>query len=119
MALQLFRLASVTPSVTTTNYAYFTTATAAITLTNGVSHTLLVSTWNTGDGNAATAFVSSSGGYNLSINGVLQQSGLYTVNTGSSVKLVAPSDGLDISASSPITLQAVDSSMTPTEVAIP
>ena len=117
MALQLFRLAAETPVVTNTKYAYCRPMSADLTLTNGASYTLDVSTWYKGDGNAATAFVSASG-YNLCVNGVLQQSGLYTVSSGD-LKLVAPATGLTISQSSPITLEATTTDFAPTEVVVP
>ena len=119
MSLQLFRLASVTPVATNTNYAYFRMPLSeSITVAATDSYTLIKSSWYYGDGNTVTGFATATG-YNLCINGVLQQSGLYTVNVDSSVKLVAPTGGISIPESAVITLQAIDTAITPTKVAVP
>jgi hypothetical protein len=119
MALQLFRLASVTPVTTNTNYAYFRMPLSeSINVAATDSYTLRRSTWYYGNGNTVTGYVTATG-YNLCINGVLQQSGLYTVAVGSSVKLIAPAGGLSIPEGAVITLQALNTSITPTTVAVP
>ena len=117
MALQLLRIASVTPVVTPTNYEYFRKASVSINVTSGTSYALPRSTWFKDNGAVVTAFATVPF-YHLSVNGVLQQAGLYTV-TASTVKLIGPAGGIHISLSSPITLDTFNTTTTPTNVAVP
>lgn len=118
MALQLFRLAGATVSATNANYAYFfTPLTTAITIASGSTYSTSLAGWTIGDGTAPTEFVTATG-YNLCINGVMQQSGLYTV-TSNKVTLTAPVGGISVPISAPMTLQTLDTTISPTTVAVP
>lgn len=110
--LQLLRLAGEgLPSITTSNatYEYFrrpqTTSIVVAGTSVAVSYTLNLATWYYGNGNSVTGFKTGTSGYSLSINGVLQQSSLYSVSA-SKVTLIAPaSSTINIPKSAPITLQ--------------
>lgn len=118
MALQLFRLAGTTPVATNTNYAYFfNPLTTPIVIASGSVYSTSLAGWTTGDGTTPTEFVTASG-YNLCINGVLQQSGLYTV-TSDHVTLTGVTGGITVPISAPMTLQALNTAITPTVVAVP
>ncbi|WP_283610662.1 DUF4183 domain-containing protein [Faecalispora anaeroviscerum] len=116
MAKQLFRLAATNSSVSETSYFY--KRSTAITVTS-VDFSLPKATWIKGNGSAVGtgAFtLATNGYYNLFINGVLQQSSLYTVSS-TGVVLTGATAAYTISASSPFTL-TVANSTTPL-VAIP
>ena len=110
--LQLLRLASeAMPSITTSNasYKYFRTPTTAsinvVGTTVAVSYTLDLSDWVCGDGSSVTGFQTGTAGYSLCVNGVLQQSSLYSVSS-SNVTLIAPASvSINIPAQAPITLE--------------
>lgn len=104
MALKLFKLAATAPAITDTNYYY--TATAAITVAPGASFALSRTKWSTGSGGTPASFPAKSNGYyNLIVNGVLQQSVFYSVNTASNIHLLNPGTGsYTIPRSAPITL---------------
>jgi hypothetical protein len=115
--LQLLRLAGEPlPSITTSNanYEYFRTPTTAsihvVGTSVAVSHTLGISTWVYGNGNSVTGFQTGTAGYSLCINGVLQQSSLYSV-TSTNVTLIAPASvSINIPANAPITLETFNAS---------
>jgi hypothetical protein len=110
--LQLLRLAGEKlPSITTSNalYEYFrkptTTSIDIAGTTVAVSYTLDLSDWVYGNGNSVTGYNTGTAGYSLNINGVLQQSSLYSVSA-SKVTLIAPASGsIHIPKDAPITLQ--------------
>lgn len=110
--LQLLRLAGETlPDITTSNalFEYFrkptTTSIDVVGTTVAVSRTLGLSQWYYGNGASATGFKTGTAGYSLNINGVLQQSSLYSVTAGK-VTLIAPASGsIHIPKNAPITLQ--------------
>jgi len=118
---KLFQLASTTPVDTLTDTNYFYTVTAAIPIASGSNFALLRTKWSTGSGAIPTTFgVRSNGYYNLFINGVLQQSVLYSVVPTSNVHLLNPGTGsYTVPQSAPITLSLAKSSLTPTKVAVP
>jgi hypothetical protein len=113
--LQLLRLAGEPlPSITTSNasYDYFQKIlTYSIDVTGttvAVSYTLAMSDWVYGDGNSVTGFKTGTAGYSMCINGVLQQSSLYSV-AASGITLIAPAGGsIHIPKNAPITLQTFD-----------
>jgi hypothetical protein len=130
VALQLFRLASEKfPAISATTSqrarAYFTTMTAAVTIAAGSHYTRVASKWLTSTGGQLTGFSTGQGLNLLSINAVLQQPGLYTVNATKVVILGAPGTGTPILSNYPLTLQtynanaAVVVSATRSRVAIP
>lgn len=121
MAVQLFKLAATSPNVTTTDKTYFYKVSVGFTVTPSGTYKLSVGKWSTGSGGTATSFAKNSKGYyNLFINGVLQQSILYTVVSNSSVHLHnTGAASYSIPTSSPITLGLAASSITPAEVVIP
>ncbi|MCI1965850.1 MAG: DUF4183 domain-containing protein [Oscillospiraceae bacterium] len=104
MAIQFFKLASSSPSITDDNFYY--TVTAAITVASGASFQLSRTNWSTGSGGTPASFPSVSNGYyNMVVNGVLQQSIFYSVNTASNIHLLNPGTGsYTIPQSAPITL---------------
>lgn len=110
MALQLFRLASEPfPSISAATSqianAYFRTISSTVEIESGSAFSLEVSTWLEGDGTTATAFPTAQGLNLLSVNGVLQQSGLYTI-TSDAVVITGPENGgLTLISGYPITLQ--------------
>ena len=114
--LQLLRLASEPmPSITTSNasYEYFhTPSTASINVAGtsvAVSYTLDLSDWVYGNGDSVTGFQIGTAGYSLCINGVLQQSSLYSV-TSTNVTLIAPASvSINIPRNAPITLDTFNS----------
>lgn len=110
MALQLFRLASESfPSISATTSqlanAYFRTMSSTVPIASGSAYSLEVSTWFDGDGTSATAFVTAQGLNLLSINGVLQQPGLYAINSGA-VVITPAAGGITLVSGYPITLQS-------------
>lgn len=109
MALQLFRLASEPfPTISSTTSqaanAFFRTVSSTVDIASGSAFSLEVSTWFDGDGVSATAFPTAQGLNLLSVNGVLQQPGLYTI-TSDAVVITAPVDGITLVSGYPITLQ--------------
>lgn len=110
--LQLLRLAGEPlPSITTSNasYEYFRTPTTTsihvVGTSVAVSYTLELSDWVYGNGNSVTGFQTGTAGYSLCINGVLQQSSLYSV-TATNVTLIAPASvSINIPRNAPITLE--------------
>jgi hypothetical protein len=130
VALQLFRLASEGfPSISATTsqvaHAYFRTMSSTVPILAGSAYSLEVSTWFDGDGTAASVFATGQGLSLLSINGVLQQPGLYAINAGAVV--VTPVGGaITLVSGYPITLQTYNanaaitvSAMVSSLVAIP
>ena len=110
MALQLFRLASEPfPSISATTSqvanAYFRTVSSTVPLPSGIAFSLTVATWTDGDGTSATAFATGQGLNLLSINGVLQQPGLYTINSGAVVITPGSGGAFSLISGYPITLQ--------------
>lgn len=118
---KLFKLAATTPVVSLTDTNYFYTVTAPITLPANASFVLSKSKWSNGAGTTPASFAAKSNGYyNMFINGVLQQSVMFTVNTISAVHLInAGSASVTIPASTPITLGLAKSSIAPAEVVVP
>ncbi len=118
---KLFQLAATTPVETLTDTNYFYTVTAAIPILSGSNFALLRTKWSTGSGATPASFaVRSNGYYNLFVNGVLQQSVLYSVVPTSNVHLLNPGTGsYTVPQSAPITLSLAKSSLTPAKVAIP
>lgn len=124
MALQLFKLASEafpTISATTSQvaHAYYRTMSATVPITAGGDFSLEVSTWVKETGNAATRFATGQGLSLLSINGVLQQPGLYSITSGA-VVITGPAGGISLTSSYPITLQTfnVDTAITMAPLAL-
>jgi hypothetical protein len=116
MAKQLFKLAATNASITATSYFY--KRSTAITVTS-VNFSIQKANWIKGNGSAVGTGVltlATNGYYNLFINGVLQQSSLYSVGAGG-VVLTGATAAYTISASSPFTLTVANSA--PSEVAIP
>ncbi|MFA5676359.1 MAG: DUF4183 domain-containing protein [Christensenellales bacterium] len=109
MALQLFRLASepfpsISGATSQLANAYFRAMSSTVPIASGSAYSLEVSTWFTGDGTTATAFATDQGLNLLSINGVLQQPGLYEINSDAVV--ITPSvGGFTLISGYPITLQ--------------
>lgn len=115
--LQIFPLASVSAGIGTTDYFRTVTATP---IASGATVTWAAGTWSTTTGGAVTAFSTplSGAGYQLAINGVLQQHKNFTVSA-SKVTLTNPAAGTyTIALGTPLTLTlaAVDSA---TKVAVP
>ena len=107
MALQLFKLASEPmPSITTSQaqFDYFHTLSATKAIASGSVFSLKVSTWFNNAGTVPTAFVTGQANESLSINGVLQQSGLYSV-VSTAVRLTAPVGGVTLRNGYPFTLE--------------
>lgn len=110
--LQLLRLAGETlPDITTSNalFEYFhKPITTSLDIGGGAtaaSYTLGLSQWFYGSGASATGFKTGMPGYSMNINGVLQQSSLYSVSSDK-VKLIAPANkSIHIPKNAPITLQ--------------
>lgn len=109
--LQLLKIASTTPQYATTDYFYQQASLA--TILSGASYTF--ANWSTHTGGAATFATGLH--YDLSINGVLQADGIYTVGSASVVLANTTTTAQTISAGTPLTLQA--GTITPTTVAIP
>ena len=111
MALQLFRLASEPmPSIETSQarYEYFHTLSATKTVVSGSVFSLKVSTWLNSAGSAPTAFKTGQANQSLCVNGVLQQSGLYTVHS-TALRITAPVGGLTFHNGYPFTLETYNS----------
>lgn len=109
MALQLFKLASESfPSISATTsqvaHAYFRTMSSTVPIASGSAYSLQVSTWFDGDGTSASAFATGQGLNLLSINGVLQQPGLYAITSGA-VVITPAAGGISLTSGYPITLQ--------------
>lgn len=105
---QLFRLASESfPNISATTsqvaHQYFLTMTATVVIDAASAYSLKISKWVTGSGTTVAAFATGQGYNSLSINGVLQQSGLYAVG-GPSV-VITPTAPLTLHKGYPITLQ--------------
>lgn len=115
MAIQLLKLASrPMPKITTSqvNRDYFYTWTGVLSSTTfvaGTSVSLTAGDWfhGSGVGSPVSGFVTGEGKECLEINGIMQQSGLYSVTTGAIV-LIAPADGLTLHKGYPITFQSYD-----------
>lgn len=78
---------------------------STVPIASGSAYSLEVSTWFDGDGTSATAFVTAQGLNLLSINGVLQQPGLYAINSGA-VVITPAAGGITLISGYPITLQS-------------
>jgi len=106
--LQLLHLAGEPlPSITTSNaiYQYFhIPTTTSIDIASGSVYSLGISEWVYGNGNSVTGFRTGTAGYSMNVNGVLQQSSLYSVVAGN-VTLTGPVGGMSIAKNAPITLQ--------------
>ncbi len=119
MSVKLFKLASTAPTISDTTY--FLTLSAAVTVAVNSHYTILRSRWFTGSGGTAASgalTTNANGYYNLCINGVLQQSALYTITTSTS-KVVLNNTGTatyTIPRSAPLTLSLANIS---TEVVVP
>lgn len=114
MARKLFRLAGASSALADSSYFY--SLAQNLTVAAGSSYSLTATDWINGAGAAVSTFPTSTNGYyNLSINGVLQQTGIYTVQA-SRVKLVASTSAIIIPQSAPLTLQS--KTFTPTTVAV-
>jgi hypothetical protein len=111
MAIKLFKLAGrPMPKIATSqadrNYFYtWTGVLSSTTFAVSTSISLLAANWVKGNGSAVSAFATGAAKQCLEINGVMQQSGLYTVTAGA-VKLKAPTGGLTLQKNYPITLQS-------------
>jgi hypothetical protein len=107
VSVKLFKLAATTPTISDTTY--FLTLSAAISVAVNSHYTIQRSRWITGSGGTAgsgSLTTRPNGYYNLCVNGVLQQSALYTVTTSAS-KVVLNNPGTaayTIPRSAPITL---------------
>ena len=77
--------------------------TATVVITGGVGYSLTIAKWVTGSGTTVANFATGQGMNSLSINGVLQQSGLYTV--GSTSLVITPTASMTLHNGYPITLQ--------------
>lgn len=117
---KLFQLAATAPVETLTDTNYFYTVTASIPVASGSNFSLQRTKWSTGSGGIPASFAAKSNGYyNLFINGVLQQSILYSV-TPTSIHLLNPGTGTyTVPQSAPITLSLAKGSLTPAKVVIP
>lgn len=98
------------PRITTSqaDFGYFYTWTGVLSSTHfasGVSVSLLAANWVKGNGSAVSAFATGAGKQDLEINGVMQQSGLYSV-AATKVDLISPAGGLTLEKGYPITLQS-------------
>lgn len=118
---KLFKLAATTPIVSLADTNYFYTVTAPVTLAANASAQLSRTKWSTGAGTVPASFATKSNGYyNMFINGVLQQSVMFSVVTNSNVHLInAGTASVTIPASTPITLGLAKSSIAPAEVVVP
>lgn len=118
---KLFKLAATTPVVSLTDTNYFYTVTAPVTLAANASAQLSRTKWSNGAGATPASFASKSNGYyNMFINGVLQQSVMFSVVTNSNVHLInAGTASVTIPTSTPITLGLAKSSVAPAEVVVP
>lgn len=117
MALQLFHLAATSAGETANNYFY--KKNAKITVSTAAGFSIKKSIWLKGNGSAVGtgAFATATNGYyNLFVNGVLQQSALFGVNSAR-VVLNKISVKYTIAASSPLTLTV--NAFTPSSVLIP
>ena len=118
MALQLFRLASKTSALTTTKYDYFSKPfSGSKTVAAGSVFSITLALWSNNAGSTASVLVSAPG-YDLCINGVLQEAGLYAVHS-KAVQITAPAGGMNFQASSPVTLQAVKNTLATAKIAVP
>lgn len=123
MALQLFKLAGQVPAIETTQdvHQYFYTFTdTGFVISASESYVLSVGSWVTSDGGTTDAFVTDAASNSLFIQGVLQQPGIYVINSGS-VNIVA-SSAITLDANAPISLQTYNASAamsTTTTFAIP
>lgn len=120
MALQLFRLASspmskISATTSQAAFQYFHNWSRSYThIVSTVVVTLhALSTWFKGNGTTltGTGFKTGASSNVLSINGVMQQSGLYTIAAGS-ITLTAPAGGLTFNYREPITLQTYNANST-------
>lgn len=107
---QLFRLASepfpkITSTATTSQAAhqYFRTMSETVVIAAASAYSLKISKWVTGSGTTVAAFATGQGYNNLCINGVLQQTGLYTI--GATSVVITPTSPLTLHKGYPITLQ--------------
>ena len=115
MALQLFKLASEAfPSISSTSSqtanAYFLTMSSTVPIASGSAYSLTLSRWTNGSGTSATALATGQGLNLLSINGVLQQPGLYTISSGA-VVITPSAGGISLTSGYPITLQTYNASI--------
>lgn len=118
MALQLFRLASKANSLTTTKYDYFSKPfSGSVTVAAATVFSISLARWSNNAGSTASVLVSAPG-YDLCINGVLQEAGLYVVHS-KAVQITVPAGGMNFQASTPVTLQAVKNTLAATKVAVP
>lgn len=130
MALQLFKLASEDfPNISATTSqvarAYFRTMSSTVAVASGIAYSLQASTWVDSDGAEVTGFTTGQGLNILSVNAVLQQPGLYAINTGA-VVITGPVSGISLTSGTPVTLQTynanagvVVSALASSQIAIP
>lgn len=121
MAVKLFQLASVSPTVYATSTDYFMTVTATTAIAASASASWSAAKWSTGTGGTPSSFASAgSGRYLMYINGVLQQRINVTVLTASKVHFKNNGTATyTIAAGSPITLSLANVGGMPTKVAVP
>lgn len=106
MATKLFRLAATSPSLTNTTYFYKNSSAKTVVPAAG-DLKIRKSLWFKGDGTSvgtSTFTTLSNGYYALCVNGVLQQSTLYTVNPASGLTLLSLGTAYSIAVSAPFTL---------------
>lgn len=105
---QLFRLANeqfpkISGTTSQAAHEYFYTVSATRVIAAGSAYSIKISKWVTGSGTTVANFATGQGMNSLSINGVLQQSGLYAV--GATSVVITPTASLTLKKSYPITLQ--------------
>jgi hypothetical protein len=120
----LLKLAATTPVVALTDTTLYYSAPALITISPSGGYTIARASWVTGAGGAAASgaiAVRSNGYRTLFVNGVLQQSILYSVVVSTSRVIInnPSSVSYTIPQSAPFTLSLAKSSLTPTKVVIP
>ena len=105
---QLFKLASEQfPRISGTSsqvmHEYFHTMSATVVIAAGSAYSIQISKWVTGSGTTVANFATGQGYRSLNVNGVLQQSGLYTV--GATSVVITPTSSLTLGAAHVITLE--------------
>jgi hypothetical protein len=104
---QLFKLASeqfpkISGTTSQVAHQYFHTMSATVALSAAIAYSIKISKWVTGSGTTVANFATGQGLNSLSINGVLQQSGLYSV--GATSVTITPSASMTLKKAYPITL---------------
>ena len=118
----LFKLAATTPTITLNDSAYYYKASSAISIAANAHLDLSKTKWQDGSGVAVSTagFAQNKNGYyNLFINGVLQQSILFSVSSAL-VRLLNPTAAkYVIPISAPFALGLAAGSLAPAEIVIP